>query len=124
LELEATGRIDLQARKFALVFSVLEGHRRVEGDDMERGIAVARYCGDVVTGLLCRLGGTQASQTDGKLIEFLRDGPKCVTEALRKLKISAEQLHRTARALEQSGLVEMYKTEGEGRHPLMLKLVA
>jgi hypothetical protein len=126
LAAEATSRIDLHARKFALVFSVLERHHRVEAEDLTRGIAVAKYCAETAANITSRLGTTRAARSDDKLIQLLRrEGPQNATQAMRTLRISAEELQRTARSLEQAGVVEVFKGESNGgRQPVILRLVA
>jgi hypothetical protein len=119
---EATSRMDSHALKFALVYAVLSKHKQIELGDIGRGIALAKYCGDVVAGLVANVGVSRIGSQEQKLLLLLSTGRMSTRDALRKLKCSADELNRISRSLQNIGLLDI-KTEetAAGRRRVFLE---
>jgi Protein of unknown function (DUF3987)/CHC2 zinc finger len=122
---EVSARTGLHALKFALIYSVLEEHLQIEADDIERGVALANYCGACMESLAERVGESRHARLERKIAEELRAGPATAAQLLRKFRVSADDLNRAIRALEYGGLIQLDREGGTGGRPrLVLRLAA
>lgn len=96
---EATARMDLHAKKIALLYAVLDSRREIGLDDVTHACAVAKYCGEVVGPLAERLEVTPQMKVEERLLESLVPGPITPREAYRKLHITAADFRRTVAPL-------------------------
>jgi hypothetical protein len=97
---EATARMDLHAKKLGLLYAVLAGHRQIEAEDMESGIAIAVYCAEVVEPLAEQLDISPQKRLEQRLLDALKEGPLSPRDAYRKLRVPAGELTRAVGALQ------------------------
>jgi Protein of unknown function (DUF3987) len=107
LVVEATAREHTHAIKFAMVFAVLSGHRAIEAADMEKGVAMAKYCAQIAAGIATNLGKTRTGKREDKLLRALHAGPMTSREAMRFLHCSAKEWVDLLRPLQSAGLVRV-----------------
>ena len=72
---------------------------------MEPAIALAAFCGQCAEWVTRGLGRSRIGALEGKLLGLLQREPLSTGEALRRLRISADELHRMCRSLEATGLI-------------------
>jgi hypothetical protein len=96
---EATTRMDLHAKKLALLYAILAGRREVSIEDVTQACAVAKYCAEVVEPLAERLEVTPQMKTEERFLDLVTPGPITAREAYRKLHVTAGELRRMAAPL-------------------------
>ena len=124
LRTEATARTDLHAIKFALLFAVLDRKRRIEVDDVSRGIALAAFNMDVAVSVIGSAGLSRMGAREQRLMAALKTGRLSTREAMKSLHISADELNQVSRSLERLGLIEIVtETTSAGRRRVFLEVV-
>ncbi|MEK7752024.1 MAG: CHC2 zinc finger domain-containing protein [Acidobacteriota bacterium] len=122
LKAEATARTDLHAVKFGLLYAILGEHQRIEGEDIARGIALAKYTMEAAGSLVGEAGMSRTGAQEKKLLTLLQRGRVSTREAMRQLHLCADELTRITRALERVGLLEIVtETTRAGRRRVFLE---
>ncbi len=125
LAADATARIDLHAMKFGLLYAVLADHKRIEREDMGRGILLATFILEAVCSVSGTIGLSRMGKWEQRLLQLFTAGPMSTREVMRKLRITATELTRASRALEEVGSISSSrKTTAAGRNRTILERVA
>ena len=119
---EATARTDLHAIKFALLYAVLDRKSQIEVDDVSRGIALATFTMEVAATMIGSAGVSRMGVQEQKLLATLKDGRLSTREAMRRLRISADELNQVSRSLERLGMIEIVtESTSAGRRRVFLE---
>jgi hypothetical protein len=121
---EATARADLHAIKYSLLYAILEHHQQIEAEDIARGIALATYNLEVALSVVGDAALSWSGAREKKLMALLRNGRISMREAMRTLRLSADELNHVARALERVGAIDIRpETTSSGHRRVFLELV-
>jgi hypothetical protein len=124
LRTEATARTDLHAIKYALLFAALDRKKRIEAEDISRGIALATFNMEVALSVIGAAGLSRIGNTERKLMAILKNGRMSTREVIRRLHLSAEELDRVVRSLERVGEIDIIsETTRAGRRRVFLEAI-
>ena len=98
--MDLTERGHLHVMKVSLIFAVLNGHKQIEVEDVNRGILVVKSCMRVAIALAPDLGVGRGGKLESRVLSFVsKNGPSSAREIYRGLNSTADEVNRALAAL-------------------------
>ena len=117
----ATSRAEVQVKRLALIYALLDGDDKIRSIHLRAGLAVWKYCNDSARYIF---GNPTADPVAVKVLEFLKDGEKTQTELRNSCakKLDKKAFAKILKRLEAVNNISQRKVLTAGRPKIVWSL--